>query len=153
MTNSNPIRVRSSRPARQLHPARRQAGFSLIEILAVVALIGMVVAFAVNQIGNNAQKAKWSLAKSQVQTLGAKIEQYELDNGSVPQRLEDLTKAPANAPNWNGPYAKESELKDPWQNPFVYRAPGTNGAFDLISLGSDKKPGGDEQARDINNWD
>jgi general secretion pathway protein G len=135
---------------RRMH---RQAGFSLIEILAVVALIGMVVAFAVNQIGDNAQRARWSLAKSQLQTLGAKIEQYELDNGSPPQRLEDLLKAPANAAQWNGPYAKESELKDPWQNPFVYRAPGTNGAFDLTSLGADKKPGGDSHARDINSWE
>jgi general secretion pathway protein G len=131
----------------------RQAGFSLIEILAVVALIGMVVAFAVNQIGDNAQRARWSLAKSQIQTLGANIEQYELDNGSPPQRLEDLIKAPANAPQWNGPYAKESMLKDPWQNPYVYRAPGTNGAFDLTSLGADKKPGGDSHARDINSWE
>ncbi len=131
----------------------RQAGFSLIEILAVVALIGMVVAFAVNQIGDNAQRARWNLAKSQVATLGAKIEQYELDNGSPPQRLEDMLKAPANAPLWNGPYAKESELKDPWQNDFVYRAPGTNRPFDLTSLGADKKPGGENWARDINSWD
>ncbi len=136
--------------ARRLH---RQGGFSLIEILAVVALIGMVVAFAVNQIGDNAQRARWSLAKSQIQTLGAKVEQFELDNGSPPQRLEDLNKAPANAPQWNGPYAKESELKDPWQTPFVYRAPGTNGAFDLTSLGADKKPGGEKHARDINSWE
>jgi len=131
----------------------RQAGFSLIEILAVVALIGMVVAFAVNQIGDNAQRARWNLAKSQVQTLGAKIEQFELDNGSPPARLEDLLKAPANAPNWNGPYTKASELKDPWQNAFVYRTPGTERAFDLTSLGSDKKPGGENYARDINSWE
>ncbi len=140
----NPVRI----PRRH-----RQGGFSLIEILAVVALIGMVVAFAVNQIGDNAQRARWNLAKSQVATLGAKIEQYELDNGSPPQRLEDMLKAPANAPLWNGPYAKESELKDPWQNEFVYKVPGSNGPFDLSSLGADKKPGGENWARDINSWD
>lgn len=131
----------------------RQSGFSLIEILAVVALIGMVVAFAVNQIGDNAQRARWSLAKSQLQTLSAKIEQYELDNGSAPERLDDLVKSPASASFWNGPYAKESELKDPWQNEFVYRVPGTNGAFDLTSLGADKQPGGEKWARDINSWE
>ncbi len=143
----------TNRANQQLRRSRVQGGFSLIEILAVVALIGMVVAFAVNQIGNNAQKARWSLAKSQIQTLGAKIEQFELDNGSPPQRLDDLLKAPSNAPNWNGPYTKEAELKDPWQNPFVYRTPGSNRPFDLTSLGSDKKPGGEEQARDINSWE
>lgn len=138
---------------RFIRRAHRQAGFSLIEILAVIALIGMVVAFAVNQIGDNAQRARWNLAKSQLQTLGAKVEQFELDNGSPPQRLEDLIKAPANAPMWNGPYAKESELKDPWQNEFVYRSPGQNGPFDLSSLGADKKPGGEKWARDINSWE
>ncbi len=143
----------SFRARRGLRGLHRQAGFSLIEILAVVALIGMVVAFAVNQIGDNAQRARWSLAKSQIQTLGAKIEQFSLDNGSAPQRLEDLVSQPANATQWNGPYAKESELKDPWQNAFVYRTPGTNGDFDLTSLGADKKPGGESHARDINSWE
>jgi len=145
--------IRSTTHQQTARRAHRQSGFSLIEILAVVALIGMVVAFAVNQIGDNAQRARWSLAKSQIQTLGAKIEQFELDNGSPPQRLEDLIKAPSDAAQWNGPYAKESELKDPWQNAFVYRAPGTNGAFDLTSLGADKKPGGEKHARDINSWE
>jgi len=145
--------IRSTAGKHIARRAHRQSGFSLIEILAVVALIGMVVAFAVNQIGDNAQRARWSLAKSQIQTLGAKIEQFELDNGNPPQRLEDLIKAPSDASQWNGPYAKESELKDPWQNTFVYRSPGTNGGFDLTSLGADKKPGGEKHARDINSWE
>lgn len=143
----------SSRRLAQGARIGRQSGFSLIEILAVVALIGMVVAFAVNQIGDNAQRARWNLAKAQLQTLSAKIEQFELDNGSPPERLGDLIKSPSSASYWNGPYAKESELKDPWQNEFVYRVPGTNGAYDLTSLGSDKKPGGETTARDINSWE
>lgn len=132
---------------------RQQAGFSLIEILVVIVLIGMVVAFAANQIGDNAQRARWNLAKSQVAMLSAKIEQFELDNGSPPARLIDLVKDPGNSPMWNGPYAKESELKDPWQNEFAYSMPGQHGQFDLSSLGADKKPGGDKWARDIHNWE
>lgn len=146
------------KPIRHINPAlasaaRRQGGFSLIEIVVVIVLIGGVVAFAANQIGQNAQKASWNLAKAQVQTLAAKVEQYELDNGSPPARLEDLVKNPGNAPNWNGPYARESELKDPWRNEFSYRAPGEQAPFDLISLGRDGKPGGETWSRDISNWD
>ncbi len=143
---------------RRIHPglsraARRQGGFSLIEIVVVIVLIGGVVAFAANQIGDNAQRSNWNLAKAQVQALAAKVETYELDNGSPPARLEDLVKDPGNAPGWNGPYARESELKDPWKNEFSYRAPGEHGPFDLSSLGRDGKPGGEKWARDINSWD
>lgn len=146
------------KPIRHFNPglisaARRQGGFSLIEIVVVIVLIGGVVTFAANQIGQNAQRANWNLAKAQVQTLAAKVEQYELDNGSPPARLEDLVKDPGNSPNWNGPYARESELKDPWKNQFSYRAPGEGGPFDVISLGRDGKPGGDGHSRDISNWD
>src|SRR5690606_18102649 len=99
------------------HPQRRmanaQSGFSLMEILIVIVLIGMVVAFAANQILGGADKAKWQLARSQVTTLSTKIEGYALDNGSAPERLEDLVKQPGNAPSWLGPYAKAEDIKDP----------------------------------------
>ena len=133
--------------------ARQQSGFSLMEILIVIVLIGMVVAFAANQILGGADKAKWQLAKSQVTTLTTKIESYALDNGGAPERLEDLVKQPGNASSWLGPYAKAEDIKDPWGRDFEYRTPGENSDYDIISYGKDGKPGGDSWNRDIKSGD
>lgn len=131
----------------------REHGFTLIEILIVVGIIALIGTLVANRIFGGADKAKWQLAKSQVQTLSAKIESYELDNGGVPQQLQDLVAKPGNASSWLGPYAKEADIKDPWGKPFEYRVPGQNGKFDLVSLGADGKPGGDSWNRDISNND
>lgn len=129
---------------------RRSAGFTLMEILIVVAIIAIIGGIVANRIFGGADRAKWNLAKSQVQTVAQKIENYELDNGSVPQQLDDLVSQPSGANSWLGPYARAAELKDPWGRAFEYRAPGESGKFDLISLGADGKPGGDSWNRDIN---
>ena len=126
-----------------------QAGFSLIEIIIVVVLIGGIVAFAASRILGGGDRAKASLAKSQVATLGAKIQEYEQNTGSLPGSLEDLVKDPGGASGWLGPYAREPELKDPWNHESVYRAPGEGGPFDLMSLGKDGQPGGSSVDSDI----
>ena len=128
---------------------RAEAGFSLIEIIIVTLLIGAIVAFAANQIFGQNDKAKYNLAKSQVQTLAQKVESYRDDTGELPSNLEDLVKAPGNASNWLGPYAKEADLKDPWKHAIEYRVPGESGDFDLISYGADGKPGGESVDGDI----
>src|SRR5690606_11569597 len=92
----------------------RSKGFSLIEMLAVIVLIGIVAGIVVQQVGKNVDKGKYGSGKAQVQSLAGKIEGYALDNGSPPSRLEDLISRPGNASNWMGPYAKESDLKDPF---------------------------------------
>lgn len=135
------------------HLARQQSGFSLMEILIVIVLIGMVVAFAANQILGGADKAKWQLAKSKVTTLSTKIEGYSLDNGGPPERLEDLVKQPGNASGWLGPYAKDEDIKDPWGRDFEYRTPGENSDYEIISYGKDGKPGGESWNRDIKSSD
>jgi general secretion pathway protein G len=137
---------RSFRPVRA---RAAQAGFSLIEIIIVVVLIGGIVAFAANRIIGGGDRAKASLAKSQVATLGQKIQEYEQNTGSLPDSLEDLVKDPGNASGWLGPYAKVAELKDPWNHDYVYRAPGEGGPFDLMSLGKDGKPGGSSVDSDV----
>lgn len=129
--------------------ARAQAGFSLIEIIIVTVLIGAIVAFAARQIFGGSDKAKYNLAKSQMQTLAQKIDSYRDDTGELPSNLEDLVKAPANAQNWLGPYAKEADLKDPWKRAIEYRVPGESGDFDVISYGADGKPGGESVDGDI----
>lgn len=130
----------------------RAAGFSLIEMLAVIVLIGIVAGIVVQQVGKNVDKGKYGAGKAQVQSLAGKIEGYALDNGSAPPRLEDLVTRPGNAGNWMGPYAKESDLKDPFGHAFQYKAPGEHGDFDIIFLGKDGQAGGDGVNADYGNW-
>ena len=126
-----------------------QAGFSLIEIIIVVVLIGGIVAFAASKIMGGKDSANVKLAKSQVQTIAQKVDQFQMDTGRLPASLDELVKAPGDASGWLGPYSKDAELRDPWGTPFEYRTPGTNGPFDLKSLGADKKSGGTSVDADI----
>ena len=129
-------------------PARRaQAGFSLIEIIIVVVLIGGIVAFAATRILGGGDRAKVNLAKAQVQTLAEKVQQYEQDTGALPGTLAQLVQSDASG--WLGPYAKTAELNDPWNHPFEYKVPGEGKAFDLLSLGKDGKAGGTSVDADI----
>lgn len=130
-------------------PRASQAGFSLIEIILVVVLIGGIVAFAATRILGGGDRAKANLAKAQVQTLAEKIQQFEMDTGTLPDSLDDLVTQPGDASGWLGPYAKTAELKDPWNKPFEYRVPGESQAFDLISLGKDGQSGGESVDADI----
>ena len=85
-------------------------------------------------------RAKVNLAKAQVQTLAEKVQQYAQDTGGLPGSLDELVKS--SATGWLGPYAKDSELKDPWNHPYTYAVPGNGQAFDLVSLGADGQAGG-----------
>lgn len=127
----------------------RQSGFSLIEIIIVTILIGGIVAFAASQILGGGDQARFRLAQSQVQTVAQKIQQYEMDTGSLPGSLDDLVTQPGNATGWLGPYAKAADLRDPWKTPLEYRVPGDNGPFDLVSLGADRRPGGESVNADV----
>lgn len=135
---------------RMVMAARRmQGGFSLIEIILVVVLIGGIVAFAASRILGGGDRAKANLARAQVQTLAEKVQQYEMDTGGLPPALEALVDNTANAAGWLGPYAKAGELKDPWNHPYVYRVPGEGQAFELASLGKDGQPGGESVDADV----
>ena len=141
--------MRISRSLTRSPAATAQAGFSLIEIILVVVLIGGIVAFAASRILGGGDRAKVNLAKAQVQTLADKIQQYEGDTGSLPGSLGDLVKSPGGASGWLGPYAKDVEMKDPWNHPYVYTVPGDGKPFDLVSLGADGQTGGDSVNADI----
>lgn len=134
-------------------PARRsQSGFTLIEIVLVVMLIGVVVAFAASRILGGGDRAKVGLAKAQIQTTADKIEQFKMDVGQYPAKLDELVTQPSGKAGWLGPYAKPVELNDPWGKPLAYAVPGEGGrAFSLTSLGRDGKPGGDSVDADIAN--
>jgi len=133
---------RTFRPA-----ARAQRGFSLIEILIVVALIALIAGMVANQVFGGQDRAKVKMAQAQVTALAGKISSFESDVGSLPQRLEDLVTAPGGVKGWLGPYSKEGELVDPWNTPFEYRTSGRS--FTVTSLGADRQSGGTGVDADI----
>jgi general secretion pathway protein G len=137
---------RSFRPVRA-HAA--QAGFSLIEIIIVVVLIGGIVAFAASRIMGGKDSANVKLARGQVIAIAQKIDQFQMDTGRLPATLDELVTAPGDATGWLGPYYRAADLRDPWGTPYEYRTPGTNRDFDLKSLGADKKEGGTSVDADI----
>jgi general secretion pathway protein G len=139
--------MKSSKP----FSSRRQSGFTLIEIMIVVGIIAVIAGVVAANVFGEGDRAKARLAGSQLQSIAAKIESYELDTGTLPQSLEDLLRQPANARGWLGPYYRnEKDISDPWGNRLEMRVPGQSGnKFDLISYGADKKPGGDGVKADI----
>lgn len=135
---------------RQAHSGRSALGFTLMEIIVVVILIGGIVAFAASRILGGSDRAKFNLAKAEVETLASKIDQYKEDVGALPPSLGALVTQPSGVNGWLGPYAKPEELKDPWQHPLVYKIPGDGGApYALICLGRDGQPGGTSVDQDI----
>lgn len=128
---------------------KRQQGMSLLEIIIVIVLIGAVLTLVGSRVLGGADRGKANIAKSQVATLAGKVENYQLDTGRLPAKLEDLVSAPSGAGGWLGPYAKASELNDPWGNPIQYRTPGEGQPFELISLGKDGRAGGSSYDADI----
>jgi len=134
---------------RVIPPRSRQSGFSLMEILIVVGIIAAIMAFAASQIFGGRDQANVRLAATQLEALAAKVEQYRMDTGQVPTALEALVSNPG-ASGWLGPYVRRVEdLRDPWGQPVQIRTPGTHGEFELLSLGSDRRPGGESTAADI----
>lgn len=137
-------RLRTSRPA----PRRAQGGMTLIEIIIVIVLIGGVIAVVGGTIMSNRDKANFRLAGLQVTKVGNAVEQFEGDVGDYPDSLDELVRDPGKS-GWLGPYVKEADLKDPFNNALQYRIPGEDGPFDLVSLGKDRQPGGDSVDADI----
>ena len=130
--------------------SRRVRGMTLIELIVVIALIATVVAVVGGKIIANKKRAEASLARTQLNSLAAQVDQYQSDVGAYPEALEQLVTAPGNADGWLGPYAKATDFKDPWHNPIEYRRPGDDEApYKLVSLGADGKPGGDGVDKDI----
>lgn len=121
---------------------RPKEGFTLIEIMLVIVIIGIIVGIAVPRMSGNLGKANNVAAKASIKAIEAAVQSYEMDNMVLPDSLNDLTVQKNN----NGPYLKPSELKDPWKQPFIYAKPGSHGiGFDL----SCKSPDGKE----FNNWE
>lgn len=142
---------------RSLSQRKWNQGFTLIEIIIVIVIIGLIVAAAGNRIFGQGDKAKAGLAKSRIAEISAQLDLYKLETGRYPnsaEGLKALLQAPSGAANWNGPYVKNADaVKDPWTNEMVYRSPGSdNRPFEIISLGADGKEGGEGVNKDITSW-
>lgn len=137
----------------------RQWGFTLIEIMVVVVILGILAALVVPQVMSRPDQAKVTVTKGDIKGISAALEMYRLDNFAYPgtqQGLEALVTQPTTPPlarNWNRDGYLKALPRDAWGNPYQYLSPGTRAAFDLYSLGADGKPGGEDLDTDIGNWD
>ncbi|HLI19280.1 MAG TPA: type II secretion system major pseudopilin GspG [Rhodanobacteraceae bacterium] len=131
---------------------RFKKGFTLLEMLAVIVLLGIVGVIVARSVSGRVDTGKWDAGKIGVTKLDQDVQAYALDNGSPPKSLDDLITKPLNAPSWNGPYAKPADLTDPFGHPYGYLYPGKHGQYDIIFYGRDGKPGGEGIDRDYGNW-
>ena len=135
---------------------RRQAGFTLIEIMVVMVIIGLLMALVGPNLIGRSEKAKVQAAAMQIERLGTVLDTFRLDVGRYPttqEGLQVLVQRPMGVDRWDGPYLNKGVPKDPWDRPYIYRSPGEAGRpYDLYSLGADGAPGGTDNNRDITSW-
>jgi general secretion pathway protein G len=138
--------------------ARRHAGFTLIEIMVVVVIMGVLAAMLVPRLMGRTDDARILAAKQDIATLMQALKLYRLDNQRYPtteQGLQALITRPTNGPqpaNWKSGGYVDRLNKDPWGNPYQYLSPGTRSEVDIFSLGADGKPGGNGNDADIGSW-
>lgn len=144
------------RPARLRAARHGEAGFTLVEILVVITIIGLIMGLVGPRVLNYLSESKTKAAKIQIESFASALDLFYLDTGRYPtssEGLAALTQRPGAIASWNGPYVKGGVIpNDPWGNPYVYRSPGQHGPYDLISYGSDGQEGGTGTAADIVSW-
>ncbi|ABS67353.1 general secretion pathway protein G [Xanthobacter versatilis] len=155
-------RVNTSLPAGRARIAqfrrrrRSEGGYTLVELLVVITIIGLIVALVGPRVLGYLGDSKVKTAKIQIQGFSSALDLFYLDTGRYPSTSEGLVALVQRSPGaatWNGPYLKGGTLpSDPWGKPYIYRAPGEHGAYDIVSLGSDGQQGGTGTAADITSW-
>jgi general secretion pathway protein G len=134
---------------------RRAAGFTLLELLVVLVILGLLVGIVAPRFFGQVGKSETKVAKAQIRALEDALDQYRVDTGHYPtteQGLAALMSPPSGEAKWQGPYLKKALPNDPWGNAYQYRLPGEHGDYDLLSLGKDGQAGGSGEAADIGNW-
>ncbi len=145
--------------SRKLIVPAHTSGFTLLEVLVVLAIIGIMAALVVPNVMSALSGSQIKAVKADLASVSAALNMYKLDNFAFPsteQGLGALLTKPGGqpeAPNWRTGGYIEKAAKDPWENPYQYLRPGQHGEFDIYSLGADGKPGGEGDDADIGNWD
>jgi general secretion pathway protein G len=130
---------------------QRQRGFTLVELLLVLTILGILAAIVVPKFTGRTEQARITAARTQISTFQTALAAFELDNGYFPRTLQDLIVQPRDAQSWKGPYLQGTEIPaDPWGTPYTYVTPGKHVKdYDLSSVGPDHRDGSED---DITNW-
>ena len=138
-----------------LQKRKRQSGFTLMELLVVLAILGLLMALVGPNVMRQLGGAKTKTAGIQIKDLEQALEMYKLDVGRYPssqEGLEALTRKPSNATGWNGPYLKSDVPMDPWNREYHYKYPGERAEVDIYTYGANGSPGGEGEDTDVGNW-
>ena len=133
----------------------RLSGFTLLELLVVLVIIGLLAAYVGPKYFQQIGKSETKVAKAQLDGLQKALDQYRIDTGHYPnsqQGLGALNAAPSGEPQWQGPYLSKQVPKDPWGRDYLYRAPGEHGEYDLWTFGKDGREGGSGDDQDVTSW-
>jgi len=131
-------------------------GFTLVELLVVMVIIGLLAALVVPRFVRQEEKAKVKATQAQIELLGTALDTFRLDVGRYPttqEGLNALRRQPGDAQKWDGPYLKKEVPLDPWGKAYLYESPGKHGVYDLYSYGADGVPGGEGDNRDVTSWE
>ena len=134
----------------------RAGGFSLIELLVVIIILGLISALVAPKFFGKVDKAKTKTTKAQIELLGSALDSFRLDNDRYPttdEGLNALREKPDELKDWDGPYLPKPVPLDPWDRPYLYQSPGEHGDYDLYSYGRDGVEGGEKTDQDVVSWE